>query len=132
MVLVTQELSLGGGRIALGLPCLLIARPPSRPKSPQRFPADFELRFGILPYNTSAGLVSCTSHRGPLVRSHKRLVVWCCEKLGFQRALTLSVNVMTLALSIKWGATCYKYDILPANQLLGACRFERRPRLPHA
>jgi hypothetical protein len=34
-----QELSLGGGRIALGLPRLLITRPPSRPKSrtrPQR------------------------------------------------------------------------------------------------
>ena len=30
-----QELSLGGGRIALGLPRLLIARPPSRPKSPR-------------------------------------------------------------------------------------------------
>ena len=28
-----QELSLGGGRIALGLPRLLITRPPSRPKS---------------------------------------------------------------------------------------------------
>ena len=27
-----QELSLGGGRIALGLPRLLITRPPSRPK----------------------------------------------------------------------------------------------------
>jgi hypothetical protein len=29
-----QELRLGGGSIALGLPRLLIARPPSRPKSP--------------------------------------------------------------------------------------------------
>ena len=31
-----QELSLGGGSTALGLPRLLIVRPPSRPKSPLR------------------------------------------------------------------------------------------------
>ena len=48
-----QELSLRGGRIALGLPRLLITRPPSRPKSPLDYTLTSLTWQGAADYSTT-------------------------------------------------------------------------------